>query len=253
MSLGWHCGVPKSLCEVQLFLNTLSVDDGVLLRVLEQLGLRAWCRSFRFEDMPGNIPSEVAVRIMGSQVDEIPGVWEKTPESGTLLHYTDVTARSMRTLIHAGVPVDETNTEGLTPLFIAVASGRKEETFTLLDLGSDPEKLVEDEDGWTVLHHAASSGRGPTTLKRLLEGGCGLIDHADKDGCTAMFFSSEETFALLLAKGADMSPVNTLGHDVLEHLHHHLDETGEDDEFIETMEQTWAAYRSYRSPIFQPN
>ena len=114
-SPGWLFGVPKSPREVQLFLGTLSVDDGVLPRVLEQPGLRAWCRSFRFEEMPGNIPASgdvfvdlrVAVRMIGSQVDKIPGIRAKTPGSGTLLHYADVAARSMRTLIHAGVPADE--------------------------------------------------------------------------------------------------------------------------------------------------
>jgi hypothetical protein len=229
---------PKSLREVQLFLDTLSVDDGILHTILEHPGLRAWCAAFRFDAIPNNIPQS------GSQVD---ATLANIPASGTLLHYDDMTAASMRTLIEAGVPVDETDAGGLTPLFIAVRAGHVEEIFTLLELGSDPQKMVEDEDGWTVVHFAAAEGGSHATLKRLLDGGRGLIDHQSKVGDTAMGASCPETLALLLEYGADMSLKNIHGMDVMESLHYMLDEGDEGDlEFIADMGVIWAAEKHHR-------
>ena len=231
---------PKSHRELREFLDTLSVDDGILRRTLQHPGLRVWCASFRFEALPGNIPQR------GSQVD---ATLVNIPASGTLLHYHDVTVASIQTLVEAGVPVDETNAEGLTPLYIAVMDKREEKMSTLLELGSDPEKLVEDDAGWTVLHHAVISEGTAATVKRLLDCGCVLIDHQGKGGDPVMQWSTTETHAVLLEYGANMSLKNTAGGDVMEVLHYIYDEGCEDDiEFLMDTEAIWVAEKHRRSP-----
>ena len=193
---------PRSLRELRQFLDTLEEDDGGLGALLKDPSLCVWCATFRFDAIPDNISQS------GSQVD---ATLANIPASGTLLHYDDVTAPSMRTLIEAGVPVDETVAEGLTPLFIAVRAEREEETTTLLE-------IVADRDGWTVLYHAASSSCGPASLMRLLDGGFGLIDRQDTGGITAMFVSGPGTLSVLLEYRANRSIKNMDGHDVMEYI-----------------------------------
>ena len=227
--------VPTCVQELQQILVCLADPDCEILRAyLADPVCRAWCVSFRFKDKYGFDWLEPNI-----------------PASGTLLHYDDVAVASMRLLVKAGVPVDETDDEGFTPLYITVMNlftDKREETiFTLLELGSDPEKLVTDAAGWTILHHAVLQSGGETaTVKRLLDCGCALIDHQGEDGDTAMQWSSPQTLSLLLEYGANMSLTNIRGEDVMECLHSLRDSSGEDAADLRAMDAIWIAEKHRR-------
>ena len=65
-------------------------------------------------------------------------------------------ARTLRLLVAAGMPMEQTGSGGLTPLLNAAFYGNAEAVQTLLELGAKPD--ATDDEGFTALHSAAEQG-----------------------------------------------------------------------------------------------
>ena len=96
---------PKNYQELREVLTSLKYPGCLVLRArVVDPAWRAWCASYRFEDKFG--------------FDGLGHI----PASGSLLHYQDICVEAMKTLVEAGLPVDSTDTDGFTALYIAAMS-----------------------------------------------------------------------------------------------------------------------------------
>ena len=108
----------------------------------------------------------------------------------SLLHktaaYGDLETTSW--LIEKGIPVDiKTNPGNATPLMLAVAFNKKEVVRFLLEKNAD--NNVQDQDGVSILHYAASRNL-PEMVKILLSRNS-KTDLKDKAGRTALDIAKE--------------------------------------------------------------
>jgi len=112
-------------------------------------------------------------------------------------------ARVMRQLLEAGAdPSLPTAKSKRGPLFFAAQSGRSETATVLLD--ADADAKAADNEGFTVLHEAATFGNAEV-MKVLLAAGA-PVDARDRDGATPLYCAamsnSFECVRLLLDAGA---------------------------------------------------
>ncbi len=99
-----------------------------------------------------------------------------------------------------GVRVDAANVAGETALMMAALRGQLPWCTRLIELGA-----AVNRSGWTPLHYAATGPQGQAAAL-LLEHGA-QIDARSPNGSTALMmaarYGSEDTVALLLARGAN--------------------------------------------------
>ncbi len=144
---------------------------------------------------------------------------ENFNKAGSPLHYAALNGSTafVQRVIEAGVDVNHLNSEGLTPLHLAVFAQPAIAMF-LLDAGADPS--ITTPNGWTTLEAVVS--RDPfddeefesareQLAKRLIE--CTPDMNApDADGNTLLHFASSNAIAtLLIEAGADPFVKNALG------------------------------------------
>jgi len=106
--------------------------------------------------------------------------------------------------------------QGKSPIFYAAEYGHHGVCSLLLDRGADA--MVENNNGWTVLHAAVNSNLVEvveTILLHHLVKKSSLLDYQDRSGRTALhiaaFKSNENLVKLLLDHGADASVVDQNG------------------------------------------
>jgi hypothetical protein len=108
-------------------------------------------------------------------------------------------------LAHPDLKVDAASPHGETPLMMAALRGSLEWTQRLIERGA-----AINREGWTPLHYAASSPE-PRVVTLLLDRGA-LVDARAPTGNTALMmaarYGTEESVAVLLARGADARLIN---------------------------------------------
>jgi ankyrin repeat protein len=111
-------------------------------------------------------------------------------------------------MLDAGVPVDLTVADGISPLLNAAGPGDEESVRLLLAAGANVH-AVETRFGSQPLARAADWGNAATT--RLLIAAGADVNHRSDNGTTALMSAAEsgslETVRALLAAGADSSVV----------------------------------------------
>jgi ankyrin repeat protein len=104
-----------------------------------------------------------------------------------------------------GLPVDEPDVRGRTPLGYAAGNGQLEMVSYLLEQGAAADR--KDGQGQTPLYHAVLIGSKETTLRLLAAGA--VVDSRDQFGDTPLMGACNKGFddiaRLLLEKGADPS------------------------------------------------
>ncbi|CAI8005187.1 Putative ankyrin repeat protein MM_0045, partial [Geodia barretti] len=91
---------------------------------------------------------------------------------------------TLRELVRAGSDLNLQNQEGLTPLMIAVRSGRTDITNILLEGEHVNLDIQEKSTGWSALHFSAERGDSATTEALLKAGANPHVK--DKNGLTAL-------------------------------------------------------------------
>ena len=137
-------------------------------------------------------------------------------DGDTLLHDIGISAAAteaepsrlalLRELVMLGVPVDQANNEGMTPLFVAAQFEDGVATLrVLLELGASA--AARANDGSSPIHHPARWGYAKVV--ELLIGAGVDIDAQDATGSTALMyacgFGHEAVATLLIAAGADVA------------------------------------------------
>lgn len=111
-------------------------------------------------------------------------------------------AKVIRLLVHGGMPLEQTDARGMTPLLNAAYFGNAEAVQTLLELGAKPD--VTDKEGFTALHSAAEQGF--VKVVELLLGKGAPVDLPNGTGRTALdsavLCGHREVVARLLDAGA---------------------------------------------------
>ena len=82
-------------------------------------------------------------------------------------------------------------------------------------IGNGADVNARDDNGWTVLMHAAAYGNNPETVAVLLENGA-EVNAGDKSGLTALLRAAEynpnpEVISILLKNGANVSAISRFG------------------------------------------
>jgi uncharacterized protein len=103
---------------------------------------------------------------------------------------------AVRLLLDRGAPVDQrsTNPLGVAPIHSALGNGHKEIATLLLRHGADVD-LVQDGEGWTVLHYCAYSGDRETAGDVLFHNPA--LDIRDKHGKMPADIAEERGFVEL--------------------------------------------------------
>ena len=130
-----------------------------------------------------------------------PNTLDPKGQHGLFLALRGGSAKAVQALLeHSDTRIDSTNAVGETPLMMAALRANVEAMRTLMARGA-----AVDRPGWTPLHYAASSPSA-APVKLLLERGA-AVDARSPNGNTALMlaarYGSEDSVALLLAKGAD--------------------------------------------------
>ena len=123
-----------------------------------------------------------------------------------------------RALLQAGADVNDTrNTDRMTALMVAVASGHRDFSILLMDRGASPGAV--DQSGYTALHYAALDPKRAESVKALLDRGANPNARTTRDtranttsgvsvkGATPLFLAASrgnvEAVRALVAGGAD--------------------------------------------------
>ena len=108
-------------------------------------------------------------------------------------------------LLDRGAGVNQADNEGVTPLYIAAQEGHLPVVKLLLDRGADVNPAMTNE-GYTPLLIAAREGHLPV-VQLLLDRGAG-VNQADNEGVTPLYIAAQEghldVVQLLLGRGADV-------------------------------------------------
>jgi ankyrin repeat protein len=119
-------------------------------------------------------------------------------------------------MLKEGVPFNEADTVGVTPLIYAATAGQSQAAAVLLNAGADPNQT--SRFGLSPLQMAALRGNVETV--KVLVGRGARIDHTDPQGGTPLMVASAaghcEIVDLLLEAGADPTRTNSAGHTALD-------------------------------------
>lgn len=117
---------------------------------------------------------------------------------------------AVRKLIQNGVDVNEADSDGVTPLNLAAASGFEDIVLVLLNAGADI--TLKDRFGFNALLTAAFFGR-TDVVKILITHGAAL-EEREKVGFTALHLAAQEgrlrTVTMLLTAGAEVNALTYL-------------------------------------------
>jgi ankyrin repeat protein len=112
----------------------------------------------------------------------------------------------VKSLLSAGVPVDERGRNDETPLIAAALAGEAVAAEALIEAGADI--MARNKGGLTALHAAAYSG-SVEVARLLLDNGADLEDGENFSGATPLIVAAEENRVevakLLIAGGADIA------------------------------------------------
>lgn len=116
----------------------------------------------------------------------------------------------VKTMVEAGVPVDEPNNEGLTPLHLAIYRNDLKLINYLLSKGADVNKKCKDE--LSSLYQATEYGY-PKLVELFLDHGA-EINAGNDEGLTSLHIAclsnNETIIKILLQRGADISSMSKL-------------------------------------------
>ncbi|HBL98726.1 TPA: hypothetical protein DDZ86_03730 [Candidatus Dependentiae bacterium] len=119
--------------------------------------------------------------------------------------------KKIRKILNAGVDVNQCNSDGFAPLFVAINRGDKEIVELLLEHGADV-NISEKTMGCTPLYLACQEGY-EFIAKRLLESGA-LVDKSTNDGYTPLLWAvkagNKEIVELLLKYKANVNIVEKI-------------------------------------------
>lgn len=123
-------------------------------------------------------------------------------------------------LLDASAEVNDTNSEGMTPLMLAAYHGAGDQVATLLlDRGADPG--VQDNKGVTALMYGAAGGHLHTLSKILEELDPSEINMQDNEGMICLHHAAstdhDAIVKLLVAHHADINAKDNSGLAVLDH------------------------------------
>ena len=160
---------------------------------------------------------------LGLSVDELNRARSITNEDArSLLHIAAAAGHNQIVRILAGVNpsvsgVNNGDEEGWTPLHSAVSSGRADVVETLLQAGADVS--MANKGGRTALHYAASKGRFKIAQALISHGA--KVNRKDKVRCTPLHRAAStghpELCELLIEEGADVDASDKTGQTPLMH------------------------------------
>jgi 26S proteasome non-ATPase regulatory subunit 10 len=147
----------------------------------------------------------------------------RNEDDRSLLHvaassgHTQVVKRLVEGISDTSGLVNVSDEEGWTPLHSAVSSGREAMVELLLDLGADV--AAANKGGRVALHYAASKGH--VAIADLLLKRGAKINQKDKVGCTALHRAASagqsDICEFLLEEGADIEATDRMGQTPLMH------------------------------------
>jgi ankyrin repeat protein len=119
-------------------------------------------------------------------------------------------------LLGMNVNASKQDSEGRTPLLLAVEKNKRQAAMLLIEKGQDIKSV--DIKGRTILHHLASQNNASDLIKKAIEAG---IDVNSKDGSekSPIFYSvsgnRQDNYKLLVEKGASVAAVDGEGKSLL--------------------------------------
>lgn len=122
-------------------------------------------------------------------------------------------------LLQQGSYVNDFSNDGTSVLSLALNQGHQEIVDMLLAAGAKMEATWEDDDGYTLLHHAAAGGC-TEQVRHLIQKGAGVSEQTSEGKWTplmlATMYGHTDTVSELLKQGANLRQKNAFGTTALE-------------------------------------
>ena len=220
----WDHRADISIDDTKVTIDVQSVDEGDVQysRVEQSITCRTTTELTRTDEQKEDCVPHTSVsgeqlitesahgRTVGVGSEELQEDDQHTSERSCLSHDPAI-------LTTEDCEIADSETEGIEgysegdDVFEAAQSGNMAAMENYLDLGFPPDLV--DEEGWSILHHAASQGQ-VEVIKLLHSRGCS-IDPVDSHGCTPLHYAAASgecgSFDVLVELGSNIDHVDNEG------------------------------------------